>query len=506
LALLAPAAALTDVEHLVTEAVFTVNPKVPQNDRARHQLLDLLNRLGSRSDLLDLAKLYKTKTGRDLHNDLQKAFAPWPDTRRHFTALMAGLQVQMPWNAFVEQLAIGAAYADKDDLSDAKGADANTNLAEVIQKSGYHSLPLVRGRWGLQFRMFKPIPGHTPMFPHPAVPIMAFRGTEGVKPPWAGALGADREGMTDTYIGDLTRLGAGYPQVLSNLELISRNAASLDKSLMTGHSLGGGIAQIVTAKLPQFTSECITFSAPGIAAADAKSLEGKKIPSTHHRTGGDIVPISGDASTPGKIITYDRFVGAANGQDWNRDRNVATTHNSMPVHTMMNYTNFNKLLPIEQEIMNRGVSGPNRDDAQRRTISVVSSVVPTSKDPAVRAGERSLSIGVTRRVFMANLGYNLAVEYVQREVAKLDPARMDRKTINRELQALSVRIIEMDTQVFSKESYDLYESLGVHSYDAMISKKILKIGDLIDVSNADRALVQLQVAGTWKSWWPGHSL
>ncbi len=86
-----------------------------------HKLLDLLNRLGSRSDLLDLAKLYKAKTGHDLHNDLQEAFAPWPDTRRHFTALMAGLQVQMPWNAFVEQLAIGAAYADKDDLSDAKG-------------------------------------------------------------------------------------------------------------------------------------------------------------------------------------------------------------------------------------------------------------------------------------------------------------------------------------------------------------------------------------------------
>ena len=344
------------------------------------------------------------------------------------------------------------------------------------------------------------------MFPHPAVPIMAFRGTEGVKMPWVDALGADREGMTDTYIGDLTKMGAGYPQVLSNLELISRNAASLGKSLMTGHSLGGGIAQIVTAKLPQFTSECITFSAPGITSADAKSLDGKGIPSTHRRTEGDIVPISGDASTPGKIITYDRLVGAANGQDWNRDRNVATTHNSMPVHTMMNYTNFNKLLPIEQEIMNRGVSGPNKDDAQRRSISVVSSVLPTSQDPALRAGGRSLSVGVTRRVFMANLGYNLAVEYAQREVAKLDPARMDKKTINWELRALAARIFRMPTQVVGNDAVSLYNSLGLHEYDVLTKRKGPLIGDFIDVPPQDRLQVAQQVNGIWLAWWPGHQL
>jgi hypothetical protein len=68
---------------------------------------------------------------------------------------------------------------------------------------------------------------------------MAFRGTEGVRAPWNHPLAPQtREGMVDTYIGDFTRLGAGYPQFMLNRQLIERNAKALGKAVMTGHSLG----------------------------------------------------------------------------------------------------------------------------------------------------------------------------------------------------------------------------------------------------------------------------
>ncbi len=495
-----PAAALTRVTWLISEVELT------HSDGARHRLLELLNALGGNTELHELARLYQAQSSRSLHNALMAAFEPWPDTRRFYTSKLTTLQVQMPWSAFVEQLAYGAAYAQQDDFSDAKGAGEHSNLAEVIQASGYRSLPLVRGRWGLQFRMFKPIPGHAAMFPHPPVPIMAFRGTEGIKPFWSDATGPDREGLIDTYIGDLTRMGAGYPQYQANKELIERNAAALGRSLMTGHSLGGGIAQIVTARLPQYASECITFAAPGVLQADADSLKGKNIPSAHHRTVGDIVPTSGDKMTPGQIVVYDRYIAAQDSEALRGDRSPLTTHNSMPVHSMLNYVAASKLLPIEQEIKNRGVAGPTKEDTALRTVSVVSGVHSTDHDPATHLGERSLSVGVTRRIFMANLGYNLAVEYAQAEVAKLDPAKMDKATILRELDALTLRITELPQLAMTKEALSLYNSLGLHDYDVFTKRPFLTTAQFVPVPDADRLEVARQVTGTWRAWWPGHAL
>lgn len=481
-------------------------------DGARHHLIDVLNETRKFYALKTLSEYWASKYGRNLHNDLQAVLGDMVETRHDLSTILLGRDTQLPWAAFLEQLAIGAAYAQQDDLSDAKGKDGRTNLAKIIRDAGYASLPLVRGRWGLQFRMFRPVPGMKPNLVQPRMtPIIAFRGTEGVQMPWTKPLGPDREGMVDTYIADFSQMGAGYPQVLGNMKLITRNAQALGQSMMVGHSLGGGIAQIVTARLPQYTAGCVTFSAPGIKHEDAESLKGRRIPTTHYRTSGDIVPIGNDEAAPGTIVTYDRFVASKNGQGWRPDRSPTTTHNSMPIHTSLNLQQPGKFIPMEKQILNQGVSGPTKEDNEGRTVSVVSGLYDTQHDPARHAGAHALLPGVTHDVYMANIGYNLMVEYAESEVQKLDPARLSQPVIRQRLQALASRIAGLSQLAMTDDAMKLYRSLGMDAIGISQAGdpdfyQNLKAGQPIKVPVEDRRLIAAQVPGTWLAWWPGERL
>lgn len=344
---------------------------------------------------------------------------------------------------------------------------------------------------------------------------MAYRGTEGIRVKPSELLNPlkpdSREGMVDTYIGDLTPMGAGYPQFEANRELIKRNAAALGKAVMTGHSLGGGLAQIVTARLPQYTKACITFAAPGISVADATSLKNKHIPTTHHRTENDVVPVGNNIAAPGTVITYERYNRAPDGQSWNPEHNPGTTHNNMPLHGLLNFQKPGTLSPLEQAVLTKGAAGP-KGAGEAQSISVVSAIFPTTRDNVRHGGTQALGRLVplvprlTKNVFYANLGYNLLVEYVEGEVAKLDPAKLTKAQVNERLLALTAQIQDKATLPLTASALDLYVGMGVSNWEAenTPSRQGLKVGKQIAVSPQDRDAVGRQVFDLWSAWWPAR--
>jgi len=139
------------------------------------------------------------------------------------------------------------------------------------------------------------------------VPVIAFRGT------------ANKKGVAD----DVNREGIGAYQFGSNKEKVAGLfAAAGGKALVTGHSLGGALAQHAAANFPGSTMEVVTFQSPGVDKSVAKKVAkhnekagpGKGIASTHYRAQGDIVHAAGEALTEGDAYTF-RSVGLGNGMD-----------------------------------------------------------------------------------------------------------------------------------------------------------------------------------------------
>lgn len=73
---------------------------------------------------------------------------------------------------------------------------------------------------------------------------------------------------------------------------------------VSGHSLGGALAQITASEMPDLVDEIKTFNSAGISKATAKQLLGKNKPATHYLKIGDVVQDTGNAYIPGKPIVY----------------------------------------------------------------------------------------------------------------------------------------------------------------------------------------------------------
>lgn len=244
----------------------------------------------------------------------------------------------LTYDAFLEQLAVGLVYSNET----AGQMNANThedrrgsNPAAILTHFGFKAGPLVLGRWGFQMRVFTPVPGKA-KWPQP---IVAFRGTEGVQFDIAGNKAAKAaattgasdeeqvekraaaiEGSIDTLLGDFSPAQVGWLQVMPNLQLIDANLKRLQgKAVSTGHSLGGGIAQLVVAARPDHFSSVVTFQAPAIDQAEVAKIRrynagaGKAAPITarHYRVDGDIVPTAGQQVLDGQITYFDRAVRPA---------------------------------------------------------------------------------------------------------------------------------------------------------------------------------------------------
>ncbi|MCU1246948.1 MAG: lipase family [Acidobacteria bacterium] len=140
------------------------------------------------------------------------------------------------------------------------------------------------------------VPIHRPDAPG----ILVFRGTEGA--------------MAD-ILADAEKEGPGAASFKALLNRIRFTLGEIGpasgKIVVTGHSLGGAIAQLTCAALPWYVDECVTFNSPGISRkALAQFSNGTAdFPGapqvSHYVTRGDIVSTVGQARLPGTVTMLD---------------------------------------------------------------------------------------------------------------------------------------------------------------------------------------------------------
>jgi hypothetical protein len=200
----------------------------------------------------------------------------------------------------------------------------------------------------------------------PVPPVIAFAGT------------LDKRDLSD----DANRKGIGTYQFSSNLARIQRMlAAAGGKVVVTGHSLGGALAQLTAVKFADQVSRVVTFQSPAINAEDAAKLDEHnqhaapedRVTSTHHRAEGDLVHMAGEQLTSGDVFTY-KSVGIGNPMDHKQlplERLAAARGNLIPgidgddrlveVEKTSAKSEKKGWLPAFAERARRALLGPARD-------------------------------------------------------------------------------------------------------------------------------------------------
>ncbi len=188
-----------------------------------------------------------------------------------------------------ENLAHSLAYKNAAELDDAD--------RKFLDEQGLQVGKVIHGVGGLDMTTFIPQPGKT------ATPVLAFRGTQS---------GAD-------FIADTNPAGVGAYQMSANEGLIAQTLASLASygpPTVTGHSLGGSLAQMTASRFPGQVGRVVTFQSPGIPKAmvdkldahnkDAEAKGQRPVESTHYAVDGDVIPMAGQAFTAGFMYVIDR--------------------------------------------------------------------------------------------------------------------------------------------------------------------------------------------------------
>lgn len=457
-------------------------------------------------------------------------------------------------DAFLEQLAVGLVYSNQ--LADDMNADTleerrHSNPAALLAHFGFKAGPLVMGRWGFQMRVFTPIPGKA-KWPQP---VVAFRGTEGVQLDVTGSDAARKaasakqpeqdvraarslaiEGSVDTVIGDASPTQIGWLQVQPNLKLIDANLSRLKgKAVSTGHSLGGGIAQLVTALRPTHFASVVTFQAPGIDAAEVKKVrqyntgagKGAPITARHYRVDGDIVPTAGEQALDGQIYYFDRSSRPA-GTRAPFQSNVAENVQAGHVTPMLStYIRGSKPVhPDLQVIANQGLKdeatlqpGKEKRDVQ----ATFSGAYSTAQDPRINTeANRKLATGKLHfmpgedpfeAVIYANIAYNTLLSHIEAVAAdqnvktyeafkqrcsallnRSEPLPLDPDDVS------LARILNLDHYEDDYESRPMPTPYGMSVYQkkAMPIVTYLKDGVKIPPRVADQVRVQLRVI--WTAW------
>ena len=130
-------------------------------------------------------------------------------------------------------------------------------------------------------------------------PVVIFRGT------------ANTEGLADDASGS----AVGDFQFAMNAADIAKNVAearahageSGGKFDVTGHSLGGALAQLCAARMPSGVGRVVTFQSPRVSDRETGRVDDHneqdgvddQIRSTHYRADADLVPHAGESRTAG---------------------------------------------------------------------------------------------------------------------------------------------------------------------------------------------------------------
>ncbi|ADV67658.1 lipase family protein [Deinococcus maricopensis] len=303
---------LGSTRHLVHDEGWLSGPKYASLDGAEGALGGMLRQLKTAGRLDGALKAYARLYGKQFTAVLGERVRD-VNVRQRLLKLLPPLipAEQLTMDSFLEQLSVGYVYLnDTAEQLQGKSSDGRRGSSpkNVLETFGYRAGAPVSGKWGFQMRVFYPIPGKA-KWPNP---IVAFRGTEGISFDIKGK----PEGTTDTVIGDMSPKGVGYNQYDPNRALIQRNmdaAAKHGDLIITGHSLGGALAQIAAVEYRAQTRAVVTFQSPGIDEDDTALVEAYNrahptdpLLSRHYRIDGDAVPTAGEEHLPGQIYYFDR--------------------------------------------------------------------------------------------------------------------------------------------------------------------------------------------------------
>lgn len=122
-------------------------------------------------------------------------------------------------------------------------------------------------------------------------PILAFRGTAGYR----------------DILADADPRGIGYDQFDTNQAIIGQLIAEAGGAVdVTGHSLGGALAQRAGVAFPDSIGRIVTFQAPGIGLEEAMAFDAQEggAQVTHHMAYGDIVDTAGEQHLDGDFFMH----------------------------------------------------------------------------------------------------------------------------------------------------------------------------------------------------------
>lgn len=130
------------------------------------------------------------------------------------------------------------------------------------------------------------------VFQSPKSTVIAFRGTD--------LKGGDFKDVLE----DIDTDGVGYGRFENSYGLLAGIAQKYPKATITGHSLGGALAQRYAAEFGG--GEVITFNSPGIDKHTAAKFKKGNTKVTHYVSEGDPVSLGGERFIDGdaKIVSY----------------------------------------------------------------------------------------------------------------------------------------------------------------------------------------------------------
>jgi hypothetical protein len=170
--------------------------------------------------------------------------------------------------------------------------ELSSDQRQTLRELGFRPRPLVTDPVSdFQMRGFMPLDNEAGS---DRTPVLAFRGSESIQ----------------DVIDDLNERGVGALQMRRNLNSIMDEMERLGgRVIVTGHSLGGALAQMAAALFPSRVVRVVTFQSPGIPSDMLDQLnrynesvpEDQRIQSDHYQAEGGIIDAAGQAFTPGTI-------------------------------------------------------------------------------------------------------------------------------------------------------------------------------------------------------------